>query len=96
MIFFLGFFFQSDRPTQYQETHSTVNKKKGMALSRNNSHAINQRSEFSIITYAIILMLVILAYLFSSILLSIVVVPCPSLVSVCRLFMKHSITDIQE
>ena len=26
--FFLGFFFQSDRPTQYQETHSTVNKKK--------------------------------------------------------------------
>ena len=26
---FLGFFFQSDRPTQYQETHSTVNEKKG-------------------------------------------------------------------
>ena len=34
MIFFLGFFFfKSDRPTQYQETHSTVNEeKKGMAL----------------------------------------------------------------
>ena len=31
-----GFFFQSDRPTQYQETHSTVNeeKKKAMALRR--------------------------------------------------------------
>ena len=29
MIFFLGFFFfQSDRPIQYQGTHSTVNKKK--------------------------------------------------------------------
>ena len=26
--FFLGFFFQSDRPTQYQETHSTVNEEK--------------------------------------------------------------------
>ena len=25
---FFRFFFQSDRPTQYQETHSTVNKKK--------------------------------------------------------------------
>ena len=23
----LGFFFQSDRPTQYQETHSTLNEK---------------------------------------------------------------------
>ena len=36
MIFFLGFFFfQSDRPTQYQETHSRVNEeKKGMALRR--------------------------------------------------------------
>jgi len=33
VIFFLGFFFQSDRPTQYQETRSTVNEeKKGMAL----------------------------------------------------------------
>ena len=31
--FFLGFFFQSDRPTQYQEMHSTLNeKKKGDAL----------------------------------------------------------------
>ena len=31
LIIFLGFFFQSDRPTQHQETHSTVNeeKKKG-------------------------------------------------------------------
>ena len=28
-FFFLGFFFfQSDRPTQYQKTHSTVNRKK--------------------------------------------------------------------
>ena len=26
------FFFQSDRLTQYQETHSTLNKKKRMAL----------------------------------------------------------------
>ena len=25
----LGFFFQSDRPTQYQETHSTLNEKRG-------------------------------------------------------------------
>ena len=33
--FFLGFFFQSDRPTQYQETHSTVNEeKKGDGLSQ--------------------------------------------------------------
>ena len=32
-IFFLCFFFQSDRPTQYQETHSTLNeKKRGMAF----------------------------------------------------------------
>ena len=28
MIVFLGFFFQSDRPTRYQETHSTVNERK--------------------------------------------------------------------
>ena len=28
MIFLLGFFFQSDRPTQYQEMHSTLNEKK--------------------------------------------------------------------
>ena len=28
LVFFLGFFFQSDRPTQYQETHSTLNEKK--------------------------------------------------------------------
>ena len=29
-FFFLGvFFFQSDRPTQYKETHSTLNEKKG-------------------------------------------------------------------
>ena len=29
-FFFLGFFFfQSDRPTQYQERHSTLNEKKG-------------------------------------------------------------------
>ena len=26
--FFLGFYFQSDRPTRYQETYSTVNEKK--------------------------------------------------------------------
>ena len=34
LVFFLGFFFfQSDRPTQYQETSSTLNEKKGgMAL----------------------------------------------------------------
>ena len=34
--FFLGFFFQSDRSTLYQETHSTLNAKKknrGMAYS---------------------------------------------------------------
>ena len=29
VIFFLGFFFQSDRPTQQQETRSTLNEKKG-------------------------------------------------------------------
>ena len=29
MNFFLGFFFPSDRPTQHQETHSTLNEKKG-------------------------------------------------------------------
>ena len=36
MIFFFRFFFyQSDRPTQYQETHSMVNEeKKGMALEQ--------------------------------------------------------------
>ena len=28
MIFFFRFFFQSDRPTQNQETHSTVNEGK--------------------------------------------------------------------
>ena len=34
MILFLGFFFQSDRPTQCQETHSTLNeKKKGDGLN---------------------------------------------------------------
>ena len=34
VIFF--FFFQFDRPTQYQETHSTLNEKKGgMALTTN-------------------------------------------------------------
>ena len=34
--FFIGFFFfQSDRPNQYQETHSTLNeKKRGMALRK--------------------------------------------------------------
>ena len=32
-FFFSFFFFQSDRPTQYQETHSTVNKKKGDGLT---------------------------------------------------------------
>ena len=32
-VFFLGFFFQSDRPTQYQETHSTQTKKKGDGLT---------------------------------------------------------------
>ena len=34
--FFLKVFFQSDRPTQYQETHSTLHekKKRGMALSK--------------------------------------------------------------
>ena len=26
ILFFRFFFFQSDRPTQYQETHSTVNE----------------------------------------------------------------------
>ena len=32
-LFFCCFSFQSDRPTQYQETHSTLTKKKGgMAL----------------------------------------------------------------
>ena len=30
VIFF--FFFQSDRPTQYQETHPTLNEKKGDGL----------------------------------------------------------------
>ena len=39
MIFFFrfSFFFQSDRPTQYQGTHSTVNeeKKKGDGLLEN-------------------------------------------------------------
>ena len=35
LLFFLVFFFQSDRPTQYQETHSTVNEeKKGDGLSK--------------------------------------------------------------
>ena len=35
MIFFVGFFFQSDRPTQYQETISALNeKKRGMALCK--------------------------------------------------------------
>ena len=36
MIFvFEGFFFQSDRPTQNQEGHSTLNeKKRGMTYSR--------------------------------------------------------------
>ena len=29
VVFFLGFFFQSDRPTQYQERHSTQTPKKG-------------------------------------------------------------------
>ena len=28
VIFFKGFFFQSDRPTQYRETHSTLHEKK--------------------------------------------------------------------
>ena len=28
VIFCLGFFFQSDRPTQHQETHSMLNKKR--------------------------------------------------------------------
>ena len=34
VIFFSNFFFQSDRATQYQETHSTLNEKKkgGTAL----------------------------------------------------------------
>ena len=31
--FFLGFFFQSDRLTQHQETHSTLNEKKEDGLS---------------------------------------------------------------
>ena len=35
LLFFLVFFFQSDRPTHYQETHSTVNEeKKGDGLSK--------------------------------------------------------------
>ena len=33
LCFFFSFFiFQSDRPTQYQETHSTLNEKKGDGL----------------------------------------------------------------
>ena len=36
---FVGFFFQSDRPTEYQETQSTLNGKKRMALS---SHSFSQ------------------------------------------------------
>ena len=33
VIFLLGFFFQSERMTQYQEMHSMLNQKKGgMAL----------------------------------------------------------------
>ena len=28
VIFLFSFFFQSDRPIQYQETHSTLNEKK--------------------------------------------------------------------
>ena len=32
-VFFFRFFFQSDRPTQYQETHSTQTKKKGDGLT---------------------------------------------------------------
>ena len=32
MFFWVFFFFQSDRPTQYQETHSTLNEKKGDGL----------------------------------------------------------------
>ena len=40
-VFFLGFFFQSDRPTQYQETHSTQTKKRGMALPAKNLSLIS-------------------------------------------------------
>ena len=41
-MFFLGFFFQSDRPTQYQETHSTVNEeKKGGWPYQRRMHAFN-------------------------------------------------------
>ena len=29
LVIFLGFFFQFDRPTDYQETHWTLNEKKG-------------------------------------------------------------------
>ena len=32
--FFFRFFFQSDRPTQYLETHSTLNEKKGDGLRK--------------------------------------------------------------
>ena len=33
-FFFSGFFFQSDRPTQYLETHSTLNEKIGDGLRK--------------------------------------------------------------
>ena len=33
-FFFQVFFFQSDRPTQYLETHSTLNEKKGDSLRK--------------------------------------------------------------
>ena len=34
LVFFRFFFFQSDRPTQYQKTHSTLNEKKGGMAQR--------------------------------------------------------------
>ena len=33
-FFFSFFFFQSNRPTQYQETHATLNEKKGDGLTQ--------------------------------------------------------------
>ena len=50
---FFRFFFQSDRPTQYQETHSTVNKKKkkkgggGWGDGIKTFHPFNDRSILS-------------------------------------------------
>ena len=47
VFFKVFFFFQSDRPTQYQETHSTVNNKRGMALC-----TLNKENQCSVVRYA--------------------------------------------